>query len=431
MNSWWTRRLRPVAAAPRPHDLPLDGLRGSCALLVFAGHLFLPVAVLDPRWTPPEAFSLITPLGYSAVMIFFVLSGYVIGQATTTPASASYIRVYAVARVARLVPVAAVAVAISWLLLPSAPWRAGLGNFVFLQNVEPYPGLGKFPLLDNNPNLWSLNYEVIYYITFIAIWRLAPTLGAAAAVLGVLVGLSMYTIAVPGIIGRWACGEIYWLAGLAVAWCPETARSRSDATNWPAAALGAYAGWMIAPWRTACLHWHWFAWIWPAPIPVSPHRLDFLPYCLWLLLAVTGRLPKARRVLTGGCLLWAALGLCLHSDPAHWSPTEWAATSALAVSVVTAGWLVPVAAWARLAAVGGISYALYAIAAPLQLAQRRILPSFSGSPFTFCVRLVGVLILVGVASWFLERRVARRAARTFRRLPVTPAETHNGIAARR
>ena len=88
MSSRLLQPLRPPPAPPAAErDLALEGLRGMCAVLVFYAHLFLPNRVLDPRWTPSPRFEWFD-LGYAAVLMFFVLSGYVIGLVTTQPASA-------------------------------------------------------------------------------------------------------------------------------------------------------------------------------------------------------------------------------------------------------------------------------------------------------------------------------------------------------
>ena len=108
--------------------------------------------------------------GHSAVVVFFVLSGYVITHASRPELG---LREYAQHRMARILPVAIVAmllsVAISQLSVSSSvpnsgvmvfSWQSLSLNMLFLaqswMDVSP----------SYNPPFWSLNYEVWYYIIF-------------------------------------------------------------------------------------------------------------------------------------------------------------------------------------------------------------------------------------------------------------------------
>lgn len=240
-------RLRPPEfPEPVERDFALEGLRGSCALLVFVAHLLLPLRVLDPAWTPSERFGWFN-LGYPAVLMFFVLSGYVIGMVTSRPASPAAVRHYLWHRAARLLPLNTLAVLLCWLLLVHPGTRTVLGNLAFLQNYDPYPGLGDVPVLANNPNLWSLNYEAVYYLGFIALWIWAPPAAAVLGGLALVVCAHAFGLPVSRVFARYACGAFFWLAGLMVAWTSARPLASPRSSNWPAAALAAYAIWIFAP----------------------------------------------------------------------------------------------------------------------------------------------------------------------------------------
>lgn len=118
--------MRPLVIPPAPQrDLPLEGLRGLCAAAVLYAHMFGPAATLDPRWAPPRQTWWFN-LGYAAVLMFFVLSGYVIGLTTSRPASPVEIRRYLQRRALRLVPVSTVAVLLVSRSGQMQPGRAGL-----------------------------------------------------------------------------------------------------------------------------------------------------------------------------------------------------------------------------------------------------------------------------------------------------------------
>jgi peptidoglycan/LPS O-acetylase OafA/YrhL len=115
--------------------------------------------------------------GHSAVVVFFVLSGYVIAHASRPEQG---FREYAYRRMARVMPVTSAALLLSAVIAPIAglnevpnggsmlfKWQNLWTNFIFLGQswadvAPPY-----------NPPYWSLNYEIWYYIIFGA-WAYFP-----------------------------------------------------------------------------------------------------------------------------------------------------------------------------------------------------------------------------------------------------------------
>lgn len=388
-------------------------MRGGCALLVFYAHLFLPLRLLDPVWTPSPRFSWFN-LGRPAVLFFFVLSGYVIGLVTTGPATASGIRHYLRHRTARLLPVSTLAVLISWLLLVRPGWKALVGNLLLLQNSDPYPLLGLFPPLENNPNLWSLNYEAVYYLGFILLWCRPQRVGLIFGALVVVLSAHATGLPVPRVIACYASGAFYWLAGLTVAWMTAPPASADGRSNWPAALLTAYAVWTFSLLHSLLAQVGLANWMWTDWTPVSPHQLDCLPVCIWLLLAVTGRARRAQRFFTWICLSFATAGLAGRILSGHWQAVDTVAAVCLAGAWVTARqehglWLLR---W--FAPVGAVSFAIYAIAAPIQLSQRALFPAFAGTALTFAGRLGAVVLLVAASAWLLERRICPPISRWIR-----------------
>ncbi|MEO5994278.1 MAG: acyltransferase family protein, partial [Arthrobacter sp.] len=95
----------------KKRDGALDGLRGLAALAVLWNHLGLERVggVTAPTWT------LWLADGTAAVMIFFVLSGYVIGLTTPFAAGPKDVGRYARKRVLRLLPLNLVGVLLACL----------------------------------------------------------------------------------------------------------------------------------------------------------------------------------------------------------------------------------------------------------------------------------------------------------------------------
>ncbi len=158
---------------PAAFSLYLDLLRITAAISVLLHHLWPLMAPGHPLPWP----------GHEAVVLFFVLSGFVISHVSQRPSED--LRNYAVHRSARILSVALPALLLGWLLAPVAlpppipdgeplpgdawAWAGATAlNAVFLAQSW---GLSVAPPF--NPPYWSLNYEVWYYFLFGA-WTFAP-----------------------------------------------------------------------------------------------------------------------------------------------------------------------------------------------------------------------------------------------------------------
>jgi peptidoglycan/LPS O-acetylase OafA/YrhL len=228
----------------------LDLLRGIAALLVLAGHLrpyiFQSYDELLHGGLPIKTFYFITGLGHQAVIIFFALSGFLVGG----KALEDILRQrfcwsrYLLRRLTRLWIVIIPALLLTLLLDnigsrltlgteydggyygiycygPHPHRSAGidhslltfLGNLAFLQTIY-------VPTFGSNGPMWSIASEFWYYIVFpLAAWILlarsnALIRGAALCILFLLF------IALP----RWLlAGGIIWVAGAAASWCTRRA----------------------------------------------------------------------------------------------------------------------------------------------------------------------------------------------------------------
>ena len=94
---------------PIPRNITLDWLRGLSALAVFSGHLRAALFVDFSTQADPsimqKIFYLMTGLGHQAVIIFFVLSGYLVGGSVIRSMrgkSMLDIKKYSIARITRL-----------------------------------------------------------------------------------------------------------------------------------------------------------------------------------------------------------------------------------------------------------------------------------------------------------------------------------------
>jgi peptidoglycan/LPS O-acetylase OafA/YrhL len=235
----------------------LDAARWVAAAAVIQEHAR--ILVLGPyagqagvgRWAY-GLFYFLTGFGRLAVIVFFVLSGFLVGGEVLRQLSADAFswRAYAVKRVARIYPVYVLALAagcaFDWVGIHHANTQGvytagmpfpGLGFSVadrltlpvLLKNLGFMQGLTSTTVGSNQP-LWSIAFEAWYYLLFpLLLWpilkRRAPwglrllALGAGAAVICLIRGemLWYFLIWLAGLLPHFAPGRMrpHWAAGFA------------------------------------------------------------------------------------------------------------------------------------------------------------------------------------------------------------------------
>lgn len=143
----------------------LESLRGLAAIYVLMGH-FVNLTLHNPSWGFIFRFS------QEAVILFFLLSGFVIYYSTFSRSSDLNLKDYFIKRVRRIYPLFIISLFFSYLL---ACWGAGswipfeiplfLGNLFMLQDFDAgKPGVW-FATFHNGA-LWSLSYEWWFYVGF-------------------------------------------------------------------------------------------------------------------------------------------------------------------------------------------------------------------------------------------------------------------------
>jgi peptidoglycan/LPS O-acetylase OafA/YrhL len=353
-------------------------------------------------YSPPGQFWWLDA-GSVAVLIFFVLSGYVIGLTVKSSFSGPAARGYMARRLLRLVPVNTAAVLISWALAPRNPASTALGNLGFLENYNPYFFGWRMPVMANNLSLWTLNFEMFYYLTFMAVWRLAPRARWLFCLLGACV---LAVVAVPGfpqILSCFAAGGLYWFAGLAIAWL---APKDTGYGNWPSALLVAAVIWPLAPLWTFFSSWHFNDLSVPS---LSLRRLEILPVSLWLLLVLTGRARRWHRGLAVLSLAVATTALAVRfarrdfGDVGEGAFVAYAAALGLAWLLIR--WRPEPSFLIRLAPVGLVSFGLYAVSLALQfgILGQPDLPR--GTAWSYALRFAILILLSFGIAWMLEQRL--------------------------
>jgi peptidoglycan/LPS O-acetylase OafA/YrhL len=193
-----------------PHLAGLDGLRGAAAMVVVAAHA---VAALFVTTHVPVVLAF-GVAARAAVILFFVLSGYVIGGSIRTSLATgrfSFVR-FAINRVTRIYPAFLLAVALAWLLAwlrsrdlihsahPFIAEPMSLSVVAFIRDSAFLFGSGT-PMQNANAPVWSLRIEVACYVVSALLALAAQSrsrLGglafvAAAAVLTIVCALRLDT----------------------------------------------------------------------------------------------------------------------------------------------------------------------------------------------------------------------------------------------
>lgn len=146
----------------------LECLRGAAAGYVFVHHYAH--VVLKPSY---PALAKPFKLGQFAVLVFFVVSGFVIYYSTFGRSSTPSFRAYFIRRFRRIYPPFLVVLGITWIAqcliegtLADPRWRELAGNVVMLQDTNVASWFA--PYLQNSA-LWSLSYEWAFYMLFFGV----------------------------------------------------------------------------------------------------------------------------------------------------------------------------------------------------------------------------------------------------------------------
>jgi peptidoglycan/LPS O-acetylase OafA/YrhL len=171
----------------------LEGMRGFAALYVFADHL-----LTGRLLAPASPWRLVFDQGFEVVMLFFLLSGFVIFYSQSRHEDQTF-KGYFLRRAKRIYPIYLLALLATYAAncLSAGRWLnlnlpGLLGNIFMLQDTYGFkPGV-RVDAYGGNISLWSLSYEWWFYLMFWPIyrhvkpgaqWAVAAGLSAAGGVL--------------------------------------------------------------------------------------------------------------------------------------------------------------------------------------------------------------------------------------------------------
>lgn len=396
----------------------LEAIRGVTALMVVAGHIFYYKKVLDPNFAAALPGNWIPP-AHAAVLLFFVLSGYVIGLSNPTQIrSFTAVQDYIKKRAVRLYPVYLVALAATTVVGHLDIWQQ-LGYLVFGQ------GLLTPNTWENNP-LWSLHFEVLYYVVFLPL-SFARVSAIKACIIALALGVLCAVLYphVPAILSAYLLGFCFWSAGWAL--------SKRTANVQQPAARHLVSGCLLL----LTLGSIEVPTILPAHISnsfVIPESVDWVkraitvvdlklfPFCLWLVALGAGRQPRhqwipvalyAWPVATIGFQVLQGVDTNMVLLPAFF----WLLAALLYLAPATeslSAEVLPALGW-----VGSISYGVYALHFPLMVVFKHFF-KLSGSMALFSLRLGVFFLLLFAGCYVLERLIQPRIKQFFFKKKVRP-----------
>lgn len=228
----------------------LNMLRGIAAFVVLFGHwrsiFFVDWPQVRQRNLFLEFFYGSTKYGHEAVVVFFVLSGYLIGRTVLRPVWAGRwsAKHYALHRLIRLELVLLPALLLCWLwdfagihlFFPSPTYLGTSGSSVLLENISYlinfriFMGNATFlqtllvPCFGSDQPLWSLAYEFWYYALFpCLVISLASGFSRMRRIIAALIFIALALF-----IGKWMLGGfLIWLLGTALIFLPGPHRMKN------------------------------------------------------------------------------------------------------------------------------------------------------------------------------------------------------------
>lgn len=153
----------------------LEAIRGFAALYVVFHHLFASGLVIGGI-----NFSFLFRFGQEAVILFFILSGFVISY-SFEKAKDKRFSLFFTKRFIRIYFPLLIVFILHYLMLSYqkgqwvfVQWKHLFGNLAMLQdNYHTKPNVITGPFLDNDP-LWSLSYEWWFYMIYFVLYRFQP-----------------------------------------------------------------------------------------------------------------------------------------------------------------------------------------------------------------------------------------------------------------
>jgi len=198
---------------PKQYNNNLDIVRGLAAVCVVFTHLMSYVTVFDKNYGINQVLTFNFP-GHIFFLVFFILSGYVIQLNTGRLGDKALIKEYLRKRVLRIVPIYFFSVIFAFFVTyGDNTWGKLFSNLFFVS--VPAGNL----MFEETP-VWSLNYEVVYYLSFILFSYFSISFSKTLKVILVIIAgyfLLFHNKALPPLFLSYLLGFLFWVTGALIA----------------------------------------------------------------------------------------------------------------------------------------------------------------------------------------------------------------------
>ncbi len=187
----------------------IEALRGFAAIMVVFNHILFHHIYFNKSYFP-GGLDNVNMAAHLCVLIFFVLSGYVIGISHKEHLTNRTIITYLKKRFVRLYPIYFITICFTLIVaINHYSVLTIISNLTFTQNIFSKP------IFECSP-IWSLNYEVVYYLIFIPIsyFRVNPVIAFFGSI---LIAILNFYLNGPAIISSYLFGFSFWMVGLIMA----------------------------------------------------------------------------------------------------------------------------------------------------------------------------------------------------------------------
>jgi len=400
----------------------LESLRGFVALFVVIGHV-IQYNYLDPKYTPDNLLILMPPIHLS-VLIFFVLSGYVIGVSNKEKLTQDSIPSYLKKRVIRIYPIYVIS-----LMFTLAVARTKYSFYTIVNNFTFTQIIFSKVIQENNP-IWSLQYEVFYYLLFIPIsyFNLKPYLVVLLSVIIGTVNFILFPHFNAPLITSYFFGFTFWSLGLLLA---KSFQRKSFEINYPqfnprysllisnvflVLSLNYFNIISTVSYKVIILLFKH-----PIEFPssiswyekaISFSDLFYLPYCVMILINFSSKEFKYKKyvfcffeILPALTFVYIATEIHSKDLSIYIIPSLYYLLSLIFYFIkckplnYLSYYLYKAGLW-----LGGISYAVYIIHFPILILFNHI-SFFSGTPSSLTVRFISFIVVTISISYYLEKKV--------------------------
>jgi peptidoglycan/LPS O-acetylase OafA/YrhL len=381
----------------KSYNANIEALRGFAALCVVLDHVIIWSDKLNPGFDFREKIIPYAFPGHLMVLIFFILSGYVIGLTNKT-SNVFDVKKYIKKRLVRLYPIYLFAVCLTVVLFSITDWKDIMGNVFFLQNVV-------VRCFDQNTPLWSLNHEIIYYALAIPLLYGRFSVVGYSIVIGISLVISLLWFPVPLVMEGYMVGFLFWLSGF---WLSQSNTpvlvDESKFVSVFVLLLGcSYLNSATVVLSKLPLH-HGENVLLDVVINIEDFGLYFA--CVYAMLVFTGKFRKQSKWFFSATVLISLSHLAILLKSGSFFNNYVFVLPAVFILVSLFQYFIPFPNFSLNPFVwmGKISYAMYVIHAPLLFAFGYI-TFFSGNLLTYIVRLVLFFVISFGLAYFLELKL--------------------------